>query len=310
MSPPDSPRVSVGLPVYDGERYLRASIDSILAQSDPDFELIISDNASTDGTEAICREAAERDPRVRYERQPTNRGGFWNHYHVMQLARGEYFMWAAHDDVRGPDCLAACRAVLDARPEVVLCYTATQSIDEEGRPLEAEEVRVGFDLPEAHERFRELSRMDHRLEPIYGLMRLEVLHRTPMQGQYADSDRVLLAELALHGPFHRVPETHFQRRDHVARSIRAHAVRQDRASWIHPDGSVRVTFPYFRQLAEYWKAIGRAAPTSRQRLHGYGHMLGWILRQRRQLAGDVDYAVRFLLRPVKRRLRGPRDAGD
>jgi len=297
------PRITIGLPVYNGERYLRASIDSILDQTFPDFELIISDNASTDSTPDLCRHYAARDPRVRYHRQDRNRGGFWNHYHVIELARSDFFMWAAHDDVREPEYLAACIEVLDAQPEVVLCYCATVNIDENAVELDVPETEIGADASLASVRFRELSRMDYRLEPIYGVMRLETLRRTGLQGQYADSDRVLLAELALHGRFHRVPRVLFRRREHAGRSIRMYSTRQERTAWIHPEDGNKIVFPYFRQLTEYLKAIARSAPPGIERLRCHGHMLGWTARHWRLLASDVEYALRVMASPIARRIK-------
>lgn len=94
-----SPRVSIGMPVYNGEKYIRETLDSLLVQTFTDFELIISDNGSTDGTEAICRVYAERDSRIRYVRQRENRGMMFNYLFVLDEARGEFFMWASHDDI-------------------------------------------------------------------------------------------------------------------------------------------------------------------------------------------------------------------
>ena len=96
------PRVSVGIPVFNGERFLAETIESILAQTFKDFEIVISDNASTDRTEEICRSYAARDPRIRYNRNDTNRGAAWNHNRVFELARGEYFKWQSHDDFCAP----------------------------------------------------------------------------------------------------------------------------------------------------------------------------------------------------------------
>ena len=120
-----SPRISIGLPVYNGERYLETALDSLLRQTCTDFELIISDNASSDGTEAICRRYAHRDPRVLYHRSERNRGASWNHNHVVEFARAPYFKWAAHDDVCAPEFLERCAGVLDGHPAVILCYPQT-----------------------------------------------------------------------------------------------------------------------------------------------------------------------------------------
>src|SRR5579863_9411434 len=114
----ESPRLSVGMPVYNGERFVAQAIESILSQTFRDFELIISDNGSTDATETICREQAARDPRVRYYRSDRNRGAAWNHNRVVELARGEYFRWQCHDDYCDRILLEKCLAVIDKDPSV------------------------------------------------------------------------------------------------------------------------------------------------------------------------------------------------
>src|SRR5262245_39663132 len=112
-----SPTVSVGLPVFNGENYLAEAIDSILAQTYRDFELIICDNASTDATEKIARGYADTDARVRYHRNVTNIGGARNQTLAMNMARGRYFRLSAHDDKIAPTFLEECVKVLDERPD-------------------------------------------------------------------------------------------------------------------------------------------------------------------------------------------------
>lgn len=104
---PKKPAVSIGMPVFNGEKYIRKAIDSLLAQIFSDFELIISDNASTDGTAAICREYAANDSRIRYIRQPENIGAENNFKYVLRESVGEYFMWAACDDSWSPDWISS-----------------------------------------------------------------------------------------------------------------------------------------------------------------------------------------------------------
>jgi len=111
----DRPRLSIGLPVYNGEEYLAESFDALLGQTYEDFELVVSDNASTDGTEAICRKYAAQDSRIRYLRLPRNIGATPNHNHVFAESRGELFKWASHDDLYGRDLLRLCVEALDER---------------------------------------------------------------------------------------------------------------------------------------------------------------------------------------------------
>src|SRR5690349_21549528 len=140
----NKPRVSIGLPVRNGARFLAQAVDSLLAQSYPDFELIISDNASTDETEAICREYAAHDARVRYYRSREDVGLARNYNYLFMRARGEYFKWAAADDVHEPDYVARCVDILEHDSSVVLAYARTKFIDENGVPLADSDP--GFDL--------------------------------------------------------------------------------------------------------------------------------------------------------------------
>src|SRR6476646_2411498 len=126
------PKVAIGLPVYNGAKYVAEAIESVLAQTYGDLELVISDNASTDATEEICRDYTARDSRVRYARAEQNGGAAWNFNRTFELSRGEYFKWLAHDDAIGPQYLARCLAVLDRDPGVVLCHTRTGIINGQG----------------------------------------------------------------------------------------------------------------------------------------------------------------------------------
>ncbi|HEX6445339.1 MAG TPA: glycosyltransferase family 2 protein [Streptosporangiales bacterium] len=256
------PRLSIGLPVHNGEEYLSESLDALLAQSYQDFELIISDNASTDGTREICRRYAAHDRRVRYLRQPRNIGAAPNHNAVLQAARGELFKWASHDDLYDRDLLARCVEVLDTRPDVVLasCYSAV--IDADGN---RQDVPVRFpramDSPRAPERFRaQLFALGG--DDDYGVIRTDVLRRIAPTGSYYHADRTFVAELALHGRFHRVPEALYFRRDLPTRAGRQ---RQGVRSWCvthDPRRANRLRHPTARLLGEYvWafvEAIHRA----------------------------------------------------
>ncbi len=128
---PGAARVSLGVPVYEAERFLEETMDSLLAQTLADFEIVISDNASTDPTEEICRPYADADPRVRYVRHEDNRGASWNHTFLALEARAPYFKWAAADDVCEPTYLERCVEVLENDASAVLCQPKTIEIDEQ-----------------------------------------------------------------------------------------------------------------------------------------------------------------------------------
>ena len=217
-----TPRVSIGLPVFNGERYLAQAIGSILGQDLRDLELIISDNASTDRTPEICTAFARRDARVRYHRNPRNLGAGPNYDRCFHLARGEYFKWAAHDDRLAPGYLSRTVAALDAAPEAVLCTTGVAEIgpgDEVRRVYR--NVLPGIDSPSPARRFAALIHTRHECEDFFGLFRRTALLGSSLHGTYSGSDRVLLAEMALRGPWTAIAEPLFLHREHEARYTRA-----------------------------------------------------------------------------------------
>lgn len=296
------PRVSIGMPVYNGERYIEQAIESILAQTFSDFELIISDNASTDRTADICRSYAERDRRIRYCRNETNIGYGRNQNLVIELSSGEYFLCAHHDDVRAPQCLERCIEILEKNPSVVLCYTYTRDIDERGQPLPRTDPPLNLHVLKPRDRFRDIIRMDHICEPDFGLIRSSVLKKTGLHGYYADSDRVFLAELALYGPFHRIPEYLFFRRAHVLQSTAQCSDRQSRTRWYDPSKIGEIVFPHFREFREYLRIIGRVPIPLAEKLHCYASMVKWVLVNRRRLSDDLTVATKDVLRPFVKAL--------
>jgi len=219
------PRVSIGLPVRNGARYLGEAVDSLLRQSYTDFELIISDNAATDQTEAICRDYAGKDSRVRYYRNSQDVGLAINYNSLFMRARGKYFKWAAADDVHEPDYLTRCLDVLEHDPAVVLAYGKARFIDENGGPLD--NTDPGFDLRSdtAVERFRYVIYATHWVNAIFGLIRTKSLANTRLLPNYPGGDYPLLGELALAGKFVEVPDPLLLRRLHPeASSEQSHSV--------------------------------------------------------------------------------------
>ncbi len=208
-----TPRVSIGMPVYNGELYLVKAMESLLAQDFGDFELIVSDNASTDATEDICRRFAAADNRIRYHRNDTNLGAAWNFNSLFKLARGKYFKWAAHDDVCEPEFIRKCVRVLEQDSSVVLCYPRTRIIGTRGQVLQDYNVRLNADAALPPDRVRAII-ADHLCFEIFGLIRSSVLRKTRLIGNFISSDRALLIELALHGRFFEIPEYLFMRRAH------------------------------------------------------------------------------------------------
>ena len=250
------PRVSIGMPVYNGERFLEEALNSILGQEFGDFELIISDNASCDGTEEICRAFAAGDGRVRYHRSKTNRGAAWNYNRAFDLSAGKYFKWAAHDDVCAPALLRRCVNVLDnAPPRVVLCYPKTVLIDDHGNELGGYEDNVDIRWQSPERRLQHVLENLKMCNVVFGLIRADALRRTRLIGNYVSSDTVLLAELSLLGEFWEVPERLFLRRRHAGASCFANRTSQDVAVWFDPANHGRPVMPITRLLVEHLGGI-------------------------------------------------------
>ncbi len=288
------------MPIFDGADYLREALDSLLAQTFTDFELLIVDNASTDSTGVIAREYAERDGRITYRRNASNIGGFRNHRLVFELATAPYFMWAAHDDVRDPEFLERCVSLLERDPGAVIGYTRTCNIDERGDIISRDSERILGDEESASDRFDRVIQLDHRLEPIMGLIRTAALRRVRLNGDYPDSDRVMLAELSLVGRFTRAPDCLFYRRDHELRSARKYPSRLARMEWISPNGETRVLFPHWREFLEFRRGVRSADLPWRERRRCYVHLRRWVLRNRIRLVKDVAETLRQAARRLKR----------
>ena len=298
----DLPRakVSIGLPVFNGERYLKQALDSILAQTFQDFELVISDNGSNDGTEIICRAYATRDRRIRYQRQTYTHGVTWNFRQVALLASGDYFLWVAADDTLDPSYVERCLEVLQQHPEVVLCYSKAIVMDEEGNCLRREEQQLDAASDKPHERFRELIRMDHNCGALFGLIRTGILKRTSIHGDFADSDRCVLAELALYGQYHQIPEYLFCHREHSQRVTRIYPLRQERMFQLHPERPSKIVFPHFRQFWEYISSLHRAPLKWTDRVRCYSQMMQWLKDNANRLGNDLKFVLYQAVRPLWR----------
>jgi glycosyltransferase involved in cell wall biosynthesis len=290
-----TPKISIGLPVYNGEAYLSEAIDCLREQTYSDFEIIVCDNASSDNTERICKHYAGLDDRIRYQRNTRNIGAAGNFNLTFTLSRGEYFKWAAHDDLLGKDYLLRCLERLEQNPSVVLCHTAAQYIDEAGRhipnpPAPVPDARSS--LPNV--RFAQLIDMRHWCLDIFGLIRRSSLEKTPLISDYIGSDRNTLASLTLMGQFDRVPERLFFTRDHRERSVRKIPLHE-RNAWFNPEQKKRITFPHWRVFAEYIKTVQRAEIPSQEKLLCGRHLFLWLFRSRLRLRKDCRMALKQFL---------------
>jgi len=287
----DGPLVSIGLAVFNGADYVAEAIESIRQQTLQNWELIITDNASTDSTQKICEEFVRLDPRVRYHRNSANLGAVRNENLAFSMSRGKYFRWLGHDDRCAPELLAESVAALDRDLSAVLCQPWVLEINEDGTPL-ARGPLCDASSPERTERLRHVMRMDHKCYEFYALMRSDVLRAVREQQVYVDSDRTLLAELALVGRFHVLEKELFFRRIHPKKSTILFPSWRDRMVWYDPTYRTKITFPFWMQFGDYLVRIGRVRMPFTEKLRCYGLMFGWLADGHgRSMIKDVLLAI-------------------
>jgi glycosyltransferase involved in cell wall biosynthesis len=217
------PLISVGLPTFNRAGSLRRAIESVLAQDYGNLELVVSDNASSDSTQGICREYSALDSRVRYIRQPSNRGASANFQTALTESRGQYFMWLSDDDWLDPQYLSQCVRVLMDRPEIVLACGAAKYIGREGSASLGAVVNLEHDSPA--ERVLNFYRQVNDNGTFYGLTRREVLLQNPMP-DILGGDWILIGTLALLGKIQTLREVHIHRSsDGAGADVRALASR-------------------------------------------------------------------------------------
>jgi len=237
------PKVSIGLPVYNGERYLRSAVDSILQQDYTDFELVISDNASTDATEAICRDYAAKDTRVQYSRNPRNIGLAPNHNRVFNLSRGEFFKWVAHDDEYSRQMIKRYVEAFDAAPpSVSVIYSVCECIDDLGNPLGTKSDHVDKNDARPARRLAHLLRHACIYNCTYGMIRSAMLRNTRLHGSYPRADTVLISELAMLGVFVEIAEPLLRLRLHEGRSLAQHKNAQALRELFDPANKTKRSF--------------------------------------------------------------------
>lgn len=290
-----TPRVTVGVPVRNGANFLPGALDALRAQDHDDFEVVISDNGSTDATRQICEAAAAADSRIRYSRVDEDRGAAWNFNRVVELAAGHYFAWAAHDDLRTPDFLSRSVGVLDADPSVVLCYGRATEIDDTGTTLFEHPSFRYADQPNASARAGSVLRTPTPCFEVFGLMRRSDLRETAMIGPYTSSDRTLLFELALKGRFEEIPATLFRHRQHASRSVRQD--KRDRDAWFDPSRADRLTFPTWKLVQGHVRAVRRSGLPPREQAEILGSVAVWSGRRSGALAREVAAWTRHRVVP-------------
>ena len=262
-------------------RTCEEALDSLLAQTFEDFELVISDNASTDATEEMCRAYAEKDDRIRYIRNRENCGVIRNFNSVFRLSTGQYFKWAASDDVCGQDYLLRAVEILDRDPSLVLVWARTVGIDERGErvplPSEVSDLNSPHSVfsPDPVVRLRRLLRNMWWVDgPFYGVMRAEALAQTRwLHPPHPSGDQILLTELSLKGRFYEIPEEMFFTRVHPRKTSRRHSTLRERATVLADERLDNGPFErllalrvYPQRIAMYAIIIAKARLTLRQKV--------------------------------------------
>lgn len=314
----DRPLVSIGLPVHNGENFLAKAIESALAQTLGDLELIICDNASTDRTQAICETYARRDARVRYIRNPRNLGAGPNYDLAFHRSRGTYFKWLAHDDVMAAAFLEKAVARLRRDPDAVLCYVGIAQIGPDDEVLRVHANHLpGVDSSRPSTRFGGMILHRHQCEPFFGLFLREALVGSGLHGSFRGSDRVLLAEMALRGPCVAVAEPLFLHRDHKDRYTRTILLgdRTKAEGWLDTSRTASRHACSMRHLVKYgryWRLVGKTVPDRGERRACYAQLLRWWFTDYnfRDAVGNLLAAIHPQLlavaRGVKRTLFGRR----
>ena len=296
-----APLVSIGLPVFNGEAYVAKAIESVLSQTLPDLELIICDNCSTDSTQSICEAFAANDQRVRYVRHPANLGAGPNYDYCFHLARGTYFKWAAHDDMLAPNFLELAVSALKKRPDAVLCTVGIREIGPE-----EETMRVfANQFPKAGARstaarFGGLIHTCHQCEDFFGLYRRQALIGSGLHDNYSGSDRVLLAEMALRGPWVSAPEPLFLHREHDKRYTRAVLLvdTKQAALWQDTSGQAKIrnTMFHWGIYRRYWRLVNKNVHSPLDRLACYSQLMVWWTTD-----GHFGDVVRDIVRTINPR---------
>lgn len=285
-----TPRVTIGLPVYNGVDLIAESIRSVLDQDFTDLELVIADNASTDGTLDVVRETVGDDDRVRVIEQPTNVGAAANYNAVLAAARGSLFRWHAHDDRLEPGVITACVEALDADDDAVLAYTWTRFLDENGELDRVYEDDLAADGPTPHERLAGVVERLGFCNAVFGVIRRDVLLDTAQIAPFPGSDVSLLYELSVRGKLVCIPEPLFTRRP--GRSIKANNSVRDLAEWFSP-GQRGARLPGLHLAYETVRGTLRADLGAAETARTLGVFardwpLGYARRQRRRRARRRD----------------------
>lgn len=243
---PREPTVCVGLPVYNGEKFLAKAIESVRAQEYKDFELFISDNASSDATWEICRHYATLDPRIRLNRNDRNIGAIENFELVLKQSSSRYFAWTAHDDLLHPEFLARCVEFLDNHPDYVLCSVRNVVLAyESGRESHCPLVDQTWDSDDIADRYEKGLYNSWWPIAMYGVMRRAAVERVTLPRTWA-GDVMFLREFCLEGKFHQIGEVLRYYRGGKPQAVPEENKSKNWTGMYYGPGKTREFFPWVR----------------------------------------------------------------
>ncbi len=287
-------KISVGMPVYNGEQYLEEAIRATLEQTYGDFELIISDNFSTDRTETICRDFSITDSRIKYKRNEKNIGAAANYNQLFHMAEGKYFRWFNADDLCSKYLHEKCLEVMESSPDVVMCYGKTDIIGDHGQFLRHYDDKLDLRQDSAADRFITYFNVVGMTNAIYGLMRRSALARTALMGDgsFYAADINLMGELTLYGKIFEIPETLFLRRMH-----------EEASSWNREDNTVQQLFwtgqkkkfvlPTLKKHIAFLKAIHQSPNSMQEKMRMHAHTMRRLIWMRKQVWEETLQFLNF-----------------
>jgi glycosyltransferase involved in cell wall biosynthesis len=287
--------VTIGVPVFNGDNYLERALSSIQQQTYENITVLISDNASTDGTEEIGRAFASEDSRFVYSRNEQNIGAVPNYNKVFHAAQTPLFKWAAHDDWIEPRFIEACVEGLDNDPGAILAFSGARQVDENDQETTPLLAYTEITSEDPVERFKEVVLRERLNLAIFGVIRRDVLARTHLQGTYHASSRVLVAELAILGRFVRVPEVLFVHRNHPSGSLRSYGNAHELRQWYDTSRSAKGYMPRWAYMGGILKVAEIGDLTFGQKMAVRGEALRYGITKPKNLLGDLVVAGRNLV---------------
>jgi glycosyltransferase involved in cell wall biosynthesis len=283
--------VTIGVPVYNGARYLRQCIDSLLCQTFDDFVLLISDNASTDGTREIAEAYVKLDPRVRYHRHTHNVGMYGNYEHLMRSADTRYLKIANADDFWAPTMVGDAVRRLESDASIALCYPLMTKVDADGQPTEQYDYRLHLVEDDPAVRFRRVLTEIRLINHLTGVIRTDAVRRTLPIPRITGFDRILVAELSLYGKIFQVDAYHYFRRFHEQASSHLRDSEAHQVAYVLPAGAKALRFEAWRDHLGLLRRVARSPLAAVAK----AQLATWLLRRaswdRRRLARELVAVV-------------------